>query len=42
MGRAELEYDEATVDPAAIEAAIEEAGYSAQVQSVPSAASGRM
>ncbi len=42
MGRAELAYDEATVDPAAIEAAIGDAGYSAQLQSAPSATSGRM
>ena len=42
MGRAELEYDESTVDPAAIEALIEEAGYRAVAQSAPSAASGRM
>jgi copper chaperone len=42
MGRAELEYDEATVDPAVIEAAIEEAGYTSLVQSAPSAASGTM
>jgi copper chaperone CopZ len=42
IGRAELAYDEATVEPAAIEAAIEEAGYSAVVQSAPSAASGKM
>jgi copper chaperone CopZ len=42
MGRAEVEYDEAKVEPAAIEAAITEAGYSAVVQGAPGAASRSM